>query len=173
MKKIFFLISFLLIFSCSNNKMVYWCGDHACVNKSERESYFKKNMVLEMREIVKNKVDNKKQKVSQKKFKNEEKERIKEEKRLKKLAKLEDKRKKKEEKKLQKEIIKEEKVILKKEKKLIKDNNIDQAKIVQIDKKKINFKSKKNKFSEFDEIAKIIINNSKSATYPNINTVPD
>ena len=173
MKKIFFLITFLLIFSCSNNKMVYWCGDHACVNKSERQAYFKKYMVLEMREVVKNKIDNKEQKASKKKFKDEKKEGIKEEKRLKKLAKLENKRKKKEEKKLKKEIIKEEKVSLKKKKKLINDNNIDQPKIVQAGKKKINLLNKKNKFSEFDEIAKIIKNNSKSAAYPNINTVPD
>ena len=77
MKKIFFLITFLLIFSCSNNKMVYWCGDHACVNKSERQAYFKKYMVLEMREVVKNKIDNKEQKASKKKLKMKKKKELK------------------------------------------------------------------------------------------------
>ena len=49
MKNLLFIIIFFLVIGCSNNKQVYWCGDHACVNKKEREEYFKKNMIVEVR----------------------------------------------------------------------------------------------------------------------------
>ena len=56
--KIFFFISFLfLLNSCTNNKTVYWCGDHACINKKEKEAYFKKTMIVE-KKIINNKVKN-------------------------------------------------------------------------------------------------------------------
>ena len=52
--KIFFFISFFfLLYSCTNNKTVYWCGDHACINKKEKEAYFKKTMIVEIRELSK------------------------------------------------------------------------------------------------------------------------
>ena len=47
-------VSFILlffIFSCSNNKVVYWCGDHACINKKEREAHFKKTLTVEVKNI--------------------------------------------------------------------------------------------------------------------------
>tara|TARA_Y100001960_G_C14583913_1_gene782194 strand:+ start:469 stop:993 length:525 start_codon:yes stop_codon:yes gene_type:complete len=174
MKKILLILFFFILTSCSNNKMVYWCGDHACVNKAEREAYFKKNMTIEMREIKKNKTDKKLQALSEKKFKKEEKERIKEEKRLKKLAKLEEKRKKKEEKKLKKEIIKEEKVTLKRKKKLIKnETKSNQPKIVKSNNDKVDTNISKSSFSQFDEFVKFIMDETKSSEYPDINTVPD
>ena len=43
MRYLILLICSLLLFACSNGKRVYWCGDHACINNKERESYFKKN----------------------------------------------------------------------------------------------------------------------------------
>ena len=42
---------YILLFSCSNNKSVYWCGDHACINKKEKEAFFKKTMIVEKREL--------------------------------------------------------------------------------------------------------------------------
>ena len=42
MKSIIILLLLVLITGCQKSKVVYWCGDHACVNKKERESYFKK-----------------------------------------------------------------------------------------------------------------------------------
>ena len=48
--KLFFLFTLI---SCSNNKEVFWCGDHACVNKAEKESYFKKNMTVEIKKSYK------------------------------------------------------------------------------------------------------------------------
>ena len=55
MKYLFFLIFFLLLSACSSGKKVYWCGDHACINNKEKEAYFKKTMIVEMREIGKKK----------------------------------------------------------------------------------------------------------------------
>ena len=51
MKYSIFLIFFLFLMGCSSNKAVYWCGDHQCVNKSEKESYFKKTMIVEVRTL--------------------------------------------------------------------------------------------------------------------------
>ena len=51
MKNKLLLIIFLIIVGCSSNKTVYWCGDHACANKKEKDEYFKKTMIVEIREI--------------------------------------------------------------------------------------------------------------------------
>ena len=52
--KIFLLLSFLILaISCSSDKSVYWCGDHACINKKERKAYFKKTMIVEKKIISK------------------------------------------------------------------------------------------------------------------------
>ena len=53
MKHLILLTFMLLLFACSNGKKVYWCGDHACINKKEREAYFKKTMIVEVRELNK------------------------------------------------------------------------------------------------------------------------
>ena len=53
MKYLILLIFSLLLFSCSNGKKVYWCGDHACVNNKEKETYFKKTMIVEIKELSK------------------------------------------------------------------------------------------------------------------------
>jgi hypothetical protein len=46
-------LSFFLI-SCSNgSKEVYWCGDHACINKKERKIYFAETMIVEVRKLDK------------------------------------------------------------------------------------------------------------------------
>ena len=39
-----------LVISCTN-KSVYWCGDHPCINKKEKEAYFKKTMIVEKRTL--------------------------------------------------------------------------------------------------------------------------
>ena len=51
MKKYFKLFFLFILLSCTSNKEVFWCGDHACVNKTEKEEYFKKNMIIEIRQI--------------------------------------------------------------------------------------------------------------------------
>ena len=44
--------------SCSNNKGVYWCGDHPCINNKEKEAYFKKTMIVEVKNFNKDKSKN-------------------------------------------------------------------------------------------------------------------
>ena len=53
MKKYFLFFFFLILINCAKSNTVYWCGDHACINKKEKESYFKKTMTVEIREFNK------------------------------------------------------------------------------------------------------------------------
>ena len=54
MKYFLIVLIFFLFSSCSTNKTVYWCGDHQCISKKEKEAYFKKNLIVEKRHIKKN-----------------------------------------------------------------------------------------------------------------------
>ena len=51
MKNLFLICILFMIISCSSNKSVYWCGDHACINKKEKKSYFKKTMIVEIKNL--------------------------------------------------------------------------------------------------------------------------
>ena len=53
MRLFLYLTFFFTLVSCGTSKGVYWCGDHPCVNKKEKEAYFRKNMVVEIRELKK------------------------------------------------------------------------------------------------------------------------
>ena len=53
MKNYLYILIFFFILSCSAGKSVYWCGDHPCINKKEKEAYFKKTMIVEVRDIKK------------------------------------------------------------------------------------------------------------------------
>ena len=158
MKKYLLFFIFIFNISCSVNDGVYWCGDHPCINKNEKEAYFKKTMIVEVRNYDKNKMksdseiqkllnqaklDEKKriltEKEIQKKTRMEEKEltkqikleekrRIKEEKELSKQIKLEEKRRNKEEKELTKKIKNEEKSKI--------NTDTAEQKVVKLDKKK-------------------------------------
>ena len=55
MKFLFVLILTLFLFACTSSKQTYWCGDHACINNKEKESYFKKTMIVEVRNLEKKK----------------------------------------------------------------------------------------------------------------------
>ena len=55
MKTFIFFLILIFITSCSSNKSVYWCGDHACSNNKEKENYFKKTMIVEVRNLDKEK----------------------------------------------------------------------------------------------------------------------
>ena len=77
MKIYFFFALLMLLISCSGNKSVYWCGDHACINKKEKEAYFKKTMIVEKKIISeKNRKDMTKSEEIIKKAKENEKKRI-------------------------------------------------------------------------------------------------
>ena len=41
---------------CSSNDFVYMCGDHVCLNDKERLAYFKKTMIVEIRDANKNRI---------------------------------------------------------------------------------------------------------------------
>jgi len=194
MKYLILLIFSLLVFACSNGKRVYWCGDHACINNKEKEAYFKKTMIVEIRELSK---QNKKSKseleiikkqagLEQKKeIKNEKelakqvrldkKRRIKEEKELAKQVRLDKKRRIKEEKELAKQVRLEEKKIIKEEKKsykkkILKTENVPLEKEIVINTAiaRINIYS-----NEFKELVEKITNKNMFRPYPNINDIPN
>ena len=194
MKYLILLILSLLVFACSNGKRVYWCGDHACINNKEKEAYFKKTMIIEIRDLSK---QNKKSKseleiikkqagLEQKKeIKNEKelakqvrldkKRRIKEEKELTKQVRLDKKRRIKEEKELAKQVRLEEKKIIKEEKKsykkkILKTENVPLEKEIVINTAiaRINIYS-----NEFKELVEKITNKNMFRPYPNINDTPN
>ena len=195
MKFFFFLFILLLTISCGSNKGVYWCGDHPCINKKEKEAYFKKNMVVEMRSAKKTDYKNNseikqlmqeaegKEKIRIKNDKSSSKQVRLEEKKLAKQIKLEEKRLIKEEKKLAKQIKLEEKRRIKEEKKL--------AKQIKLEEKKQNKKKKKSSIkkidgnnekqlkkteinlSEFSEIVEKITRKNAIKPYPDINDIPN
>ena len=194
MKYLILLIFSLLLFACSNGKRVYWCGDHACINNKEKEAYFKKTMIVEIKELSK---QNKKSKseleiikkqagLEQKKeIKNEkelakqarldEKRRMKEEKELAKQARLDEKRRMKEEKELAKQVLLEEIKIIKEEKKsskkkILKTENVPLEKevIINTGTARINISSTK-----FKELIEKITKKNMFKPYPNINAIPN
>ena len=56
MKLFVYLIIILILSNCSTNRSVYWCGDHACINKKEKEAYFKKTMTVEVKNLKSDKI---------------------------------------------------------------------------------------------------------------------
>ena len=171
------LISFLFN-SCASNKTVYWCGDHQCISKKEKEAYFKKNLIVEKRHIKKN--DKKNLLASEKiitQAKLNEKKRIKNEKELAKQEKLKEKIKLKEEKLL----IKREKL----EKKRLKKDKKELAKKVKLEEKKIIKENKNTKKQQvivsqnktypvlniFDNLKDKILKRNNSKPYPDINDI--
>ena len=108
MKHLIFSILMILLFACSNGKEVYWCGDHACINNKEKEAYFKKTMIVEIKELGKQDKKSKSElEIIKKQAGLEQKEKIKNDKELAKQVRLDEKRssKKKVPKKENKKII--------------------------------------------------------------------
>ena len=132
MKILLYFIILFIFTSCSTDKNAFWCGDHPCINKKEKEDYFKKTMIIEIKDLKKKESKNNSEieKIIQQARKGE-KRRIKEEKSKAKQAKLEAKRIKKEEKNNAKQEKLEAKRINKEEK-----NNAKQAKLEAKRKKK-------------------------------------
>ncbi len=197
MKKHLFYMVFFLVLGCANSKVVYWCGDHPCINNKEKEAYFKKTMIVETKIIKKGsyKDDTEIEKLM-KEAQIKEKERILSEKELKKRAKLDQKRREKEEKRLAKQAKLEEKRREKEEKKLLKKEKSDKKKQKKLSKKisktkKIIEKPKKeaiNKpekkilidspldegkinINEFNKLVENITEKNKNKPYPSINNI--
>ena len=181
--------------SCASNKGVYWCGDHPCINKKEKEAYFKKNMIVEMRstKITDYKNNSEIEKLMQQ-AREKEKVRIKNEKSLSKKAKLEAKKLAKKNKLEEKRLIREEKELAKQikldEKRQIKEEKKLAKKIIKNNKKRIKnekklptLKSDRNdekqlekveiSSSEFSEIVEKITKKNTFKPYPDINDIPN
>jgi len=163
-KNLFYLIIFFLIIGCSTNKAVYWCGDHPCINKKEKEAYFKKTMIVEMKELKKTNINNNSEieKIIQQ-VKLDEKQRIKQEKNLAKQAKLDEKRRINEEKNLAKQIRKDEKKIIKKDKETSKQKVLIDTGIVNTE----------IEASKFKELVEKITKENLFRPYPDINDIPN
>ena len=159
----FLLIFFisLILFQCSKEKLVYWCGDRECRNEKERIAYFKKNMVIEMKEASKKNEDEKiKSKKIKDKAKLEKKNKIKKEKELKKQAKINEK------------LTLEQTTGDEKKKKLF-DSNVEDDNKIQSTKTKIIVKKRSVKIKNFDHIRKILINENNKKPFPDVNRVPE
>ena len=175
MKKYILLLSFFFILRCANNNLVYWCGDHPCINKKEREDYFKKTLIVE----VKNQKDLSNKDVSEiekllEQAKIKQKNKIMNEKKLAKQAKIREKNKIKEEKKLAKK-----NKILKKEKKIkdLNEETINKAKKeADLDKNIINITKTLDAVDgstskDFNELVEGIMKRNKNKPYPDINSM--
>ena len=176
MIRVILLLLIFLIISCSNNKSVFWCGDHACINKKEKESYFKKNMTVEIKEInIKNKDNKSKNEKILKQLKKDQKRELNEEKILAKEIKLEEKKKLREEKILAKKIKLDKKKRLKDKKTLVEKKTTStsiepssEVKTLSADKTQ-----KVNLSGTFDEIKVKIVEKNLIKRYPNINDIPN
>ena len=188
MKLFLILIISLFIISCSNNKSVYWCGDHACVNKKEKEAYFKKFMIIEKKEI--NKKFKKKESVTEKilnqaKVKNKKilKNENKIENEIANELKKENKLRIKREKEIAKKLKKENKLRIKREKEIAKKLKKENKKIIKLAKKKKVVKNKNLPLNENNNLLNVVSNDflklKKNITerninkpYPSINDIP-
>ena len=194
MKNYLFFFIFFLIINCAPRNSVYWCGDHPCINKKEKEAYFKKTMIVEVKDTKKKNYEGKSEvdkllqqarinenkrikneKTLKKQTKLDEKKRIKEEKALAKQAKLDEKKRIKEEKALARIIeledkrrIKDKKNVVRK--KIVKKQKIKSEKSIELDSGVEKFKINLNNFGDFVE--KITKQNSLRP-YPDINDIPN
>ena len=171
MKFLLLLLFFFILTHCSKNNFVYMCGDHVCLNDKERVAYFKKTMIVEIRDA--NKKDFEKSSEEKRKIKAaklEQKRKIKEEKKIKKQAKINEKIKMKELSNSKKIAKKEKKVNIKKvnkNKSLVSEQIEDNDDGILTD---INLPIESN---SFDEILQSIMVRNKNRSFPDINNFPE
>ena len=174
MKYLFYSIIIFCLSGCSMSKVEYWCGDRPCVNKKEKEDYFKKTMTVEARVInkKKRKINNpteiiieENSNTGKKSFKKNtlrEEKNIDEKNELKKQAKLNEEKRIKEENELKKQTklseekrIKEENELKKQaklnEKKRIKEENELKEQLKLDEKKRIKEENELKKKNKLDE----------------------
>ena len=170
--KFFLLLLFFFILShCTKNNFVYMCGDHVCLNDKERVAYFKKTMIVEIRETNEKglkKSSEEKRKIKAAKL--EQKRRIKEEKKIKKQAKINEKIKMKE--------IRDSKKIAKKEKKInikkvSKNKSLVSEQIENNDDAILTDTNLAIESNSFDEILQSIRARNKNKSFPDINNFPE
>ena len=189
MKKIFILVICIFLSNCADRNKTFWCGDRPCANKKEQRSYFKKTMIVEVREISKKKLKeysevekmssqakkNEKKNISDDSYSKEinkidEKARKKAEKKLLKQKKIEAKKQKKIEADLAKQIKKQEKINLKKKKQITKIENIDNN---QVSKPIVNIDMNNTTADDFNKIVENIQKKNANKSYPDINDIPN
>ena len=169
MKIYVFLLIFFLILNCSNNKGVNWCGDHPCINKKEKEAYFKRTMIVEIKGSKNKNYKNisEIEKVMQEALSKESK-RIKDEKDLAKQLKLEEKNLAKQIKLEEKRRIKDEKksskrkITVNKKKQLKKNTELDAT-----------AENTEIKLGKFSELVEKITRKNAFKPYPDINDIPN
>ena len=173
---LFFLT--IILYSCAGEKQVFWCGDHACVNKEEKMLYFKETMTVEVKKLTNISTDSDTDTVTKI---------LKKEKKNKKIESDSEKKRLKAERKLAKQMLLEEKKNLKKEKKLAKQMIKDEKKRIKLEKKKIKKKSYKIKKEpikttaakisssgdSFNTLLKKVTNKNMLRPFPNINDIPN
>jgi len=186
MKKYLYFIIFILAASCSSNKGVYWCGDHACANNKEKEAYFKKTMIVEVRNLDKNNIEpisvNEKilnQSESKKKSKIIEKKKLEQE-----INFEEEEREIEEQIEIQEQVIEQqieiqEQEIAKEEENINEQINLKQEtlNIEKIEEKKLSSEDKVVELEDvdsknFDELVENILVRNSTRSYPKINDIP-
>ena len=183
MKIIVYLIMLFIVASCTTDKNTFWCGDHACINNQEKEAYFKKTMIVEIKNLEKNSSKNNSEieKIILQAQKSEKK-KIKEQKYKNKQSKLEAKRIKEEEKKLTKQAKLEAKRIKEEEKKLAKQIDKDKTRIEKKEKKKepkqtvkpvADVERQSSSSVNFNKLIEKITKRNISRPYPDINDIQD
>ena len=170
MKNVLLILITTLLIGCTNSNQVYWCGDHPCVNKKEREDFFKENMVIEVKRLSdeEKKQYSEVEKIFEQAYSKKAKRKILEEKQLAKKNKFEEKKRIKEEKKIAKEVMVERKKLLKEEKKLSKKNKSSKKKVKNSENLLV-----ENNNSDFSSIVEKIRKRNMSKPYPDLNDVKD
>ena len=56
--KLFYLLTFLILFSCNSIKKDYVCGNRPCIDKKDFNEYFSKNLSVQIKIPIKNKDKN-------------------------------------------------------------------------------------------------------------------
>ena len=150
MKYIVIFILLFLIFSCSNVRKVYLCGDHECVDSKERETYFKKTMSVEVKNLKNKKKNSSQIELIKKKAGLSDEAYEEESNNLNTAEWANNKQKRKDEKKIAKKALKDEKKRIKEEKRLFKKNIKEQEKKAE--------QEKKIAKKKIDEEKKVVIN---------------
>ena len=170
MKFIFFIFILFIISSCAKNEVVYWCGDHPCASNKERIAYFKKTMIVEIRDANKNSIKKSPEEKNRiKAAKLEQKKRIKEEKRIKKQAKIAEKIRNKKIRDLEKISKKEKKIKIKKvdENAATGDQQVAEKDVAVLSELNL-----ANGLNNFEEILQSISSRSINKPFPDINDFP-
>jgi len=201
MKKLILIITLFFLTCCSTGKKTYWCGDRPCINNEEKEAYFKKTMIVEIKDIEKkssktdseiekiilqaqkkDKKKNKEKKYFDKQTKLEAKRKKKDEKRSSKQRKLEAKEIEKEKKKIAREAKLEAKRIEKEKQKLTKQTKTDESKKIKNEENEeaktstnSDFEREKlpNFTTSFSKLVEEITNRNILRPYPDINDIQD